>query len=183
LEACEDIKTVGRFTKMNELREKMGPFFTDDIPQPYPTKLRGFYSEPLFMDWMMGESELGDLAWKDHYAHLHEMAKAGAIGAMTLDICDREAAEQLEDFLEEKVIVFYLSNIFRFLERERDFSGRQNDVGLADITQAEKNSSRLTVRDKGVIIGDYFCKDKHHQPVQSQSLSEANAQDAKFSIS
>lgn len=64
------------------------------------------------------------------YSHLHDMARAGAIGAVTLDATDAAGWKQIGDVLNKrdlKIDGIYFSNIFLFLSHPFDWSGRPND--------------------------------------------------------
>ena len=64
--------------------------------------VRGLWTgeAPDFLSRWPWENRAGWLVNKDLYAHLHEMAKADAIGAVTLDITDRAAIDALSQRLQ-----------------------------------------------------------------------------------
>ncbi len=179
LEVCEDLETVGRFTRLAQERKNLGTCSSREIRKQNATKLRDFKSEKEFLDWMQKSvSDKADTQWKNYYSHLHEMAKAGAIGTMTFDICDNKAGDQLADCLEEKISLLYVSNIFRFLTTETDFANRENDGFQDNTSQAEKNLTRL-LGDDGIIVGDMFVLDRQYKRTETD-FGKANNIDLPF---
>lgn len=100
-----------------------------------------------------------DRTWmnKEAYAHLHDMARRGALAALTLDVCDPYATAQLANTLNEKlpssakVDIIYISNIFRFLSGHSDFSNRT--IEQADPWQARQNLLQLC-KERAVLVID-----------------------------
>ena len=128
------------------------------------------------LDWLNEKSvaRKADRRWiKYGYDHLHIMAKNGAIGAITLDVTDKKACQQLKSHLEKVryrtmsvdketpkkqgrgalVDIMYVSNIFDFLQESgcTDWSGRP----LVDATpeKARKNLETF-INPKGAKIID-----------------------------
>lgn len=94
-----------------------------------------------FTDWLKHTSAYTpEGQWMDNpklYGHVHQMAKEDAIGAITLDIANTKACDEVGNYLDERDVgvgTLYISNILNFMQplvRQRDFIGRQ----LADNTQ------------------------------------------------
>lgn len=111
----------------------------------------------LFKDEEVGNK--GDVLWLDSYDHLHQMAKNNAIGAITFDVCDMEAGEQLKTFLGEvktpsydgDVNCLYISNIFNFLKGDYDWSERVLQKETQTVDNAKFNLSRI-LNEKSMII-------------------------------
>ncbi len=99
------------------------------------TPIRGV---PKIHSWIM-EAQI-DSVFMGHYEHLHEMARSGNIGSITLDISDTQACRQLHElFMQEHragefpgADAMYVSNVFEFLSRPGkdlfDWAGRPVDI-------------------------------------------------------
>lgn len=120
-----------------------------------------------------------DTFWmKRGYEHLHLLAKHRAIGAVTLDVLDKKACQHLKNYLDNveyrpalvskdksstkeefsplasqkgtAIDMLYISNIFGFLDGEKDFSGR--DLKNATSKRARENLSMLLRSSESTII-------------------------------
>ena len=147
---------------------------------------RAFWKEPVGpwldaafepVNMKLGEHfRMVDRLWMARgYGHLHTLAKNDAIGALTLDVCDRAACNQLKDFLDHvtyrrvpadvaddpdnksgrmgrraRIKTLYISNIFRFLGKTRDWTGRYTDSMTPE--RARENLSQLLVSRRPQII-------------------------------
>jgi len=116
----------------------------------------------LYNGWMpivtpFNRKPLGELAWFDddnHYVHVHEMAKAGQIGALTLDVCDEISVLRLVESLEGRTVsALYISNIMRFFDKNSDWSGRNFDSDAPSAQKAKRVMSNLLLEDS-LIISD-----------------------------
>ena len=91
--------------------------------------------------WDTGYTFAGDkkthwLADPDNYAHLHQMAKAGAIGALTLDLLDGESCRSFAEYLESagsgRAGLIYLSNIGFYLRDNETMESLQKQDQSSD---------------------------------------------------
>lgn len=95
--------------------------------------LHTFISTPL-EQWRLHRNAGLHWVWdRDAYAHLHDMARRDAIGALTLDILDQEGWMQLAQHLDTNpcgapsgIKTIYLSNILTFLTGEDTFTCRRD---------------------------------------------------------
>ena len=106
-----------------------------------PVSYRGIDAPEEFQQWI-DDMLRGDRLWEEYYDHLHQLAKDDKLGAITLDVCDSSAAEQLSEFLtsigSSGVDYLYTSNVFNYLERDRDrWSKRGNTAPMSKKDQAE----------------------------------------------
>ena len=108
-----------------------------------------------FPSWL--KINLPDRGWfvGAQYDVLHEMAANGALGALTLDIADVSACNELADFTNSKNLkadFFHVSNIFDFMRGGVDWVGREGSPSLAQITQ--QNVRSLLKPETGRVVGD-----------------------------
>lgn len=116
--------------------------------------------------WIEQESVSSpDGAWMDDprlYSHIHRLAKADAIGAITLDVTSSSACDQVAQYLEdrdEKVGLLYTSNILNFMQpviRKTDFIGR--DVSDDMQQRAKENLFAWLDEDSHVIECDNLTR-------------------------
>ena len=98
-----------------------------------------------------------DRLWLRHgYEHLHDMAKNGAIGALTIDISDIPAWQELKTYLDTKNLkagIVYTSNIFDYMmARTMDWPHRMAREHRA--IHAVGNIARVTQPNITVINSD-----------------------------
>ena len=99
----------------------------------------------------------GELIWyadDEHYAYIHELAKSGNIGAMTLDLCDETSVLALADALDgQPVDTLYVSNIMRFFGDNTDWTSREFKSDIPSAQKAKHVLSNLLSEDS-LIVSD-----------------------------
>ncbi len=133
-------------------------FSLSDADPDYVPKVmgyRGLTSNEDLNRWLHMDSYQGDMMWQNFYSHIHDLAKDGSIAAITFDVCDYAAGQQLKQALNEEghshLDYIYISNIFNFLGGTSDFSTRFNAQGGLGVEGAKQNLSEVLNNDSLII--------------------------------
>lgn len=177
---------IASLDKLN--KDQKHKFLPDDICYERPLETIREKGRILFETGEdQGQMDLFGMRCDQDYGHLHQLAKAGAITPLTLDLKDAEGFEQLrlamKDFQkaacgrEETFFIssFYVSNILEFLHNRRDFNGVENMPKARDV--ALRNIGRLLSAffpkkdNKGPMVITY---DRTYNPQTLEGLTESS---------
>ncbi len=109
-----------------------------------------------------------ELIWYDddeHYNYVHQLAKAGKIGSLTLDVCDEISIASVVKVLgDTRLACLYVSNIFTFFENGSDWTDRNFSGRPIPTVQSAKTA-----------LGQLLCKDSliiSHNSVETNFWNE-----------
>lgn len=121
-----------------------------------PRSIRGLFREVHVTDSYPWWSDTVEWNWRGQdYPYLHMMAKNGAIGALTLDLTDAQAWDDLSNYMKtagREVCAIYVSNALTFLERGLCWS--QGEYNPHAAQSAHENFNRLARGASPFIIDD-----------------------------
>ena len=143
------------------------------VAGPLLKKDRGTYRGESVVTWL-GRQNRADQAWRnpESYKFLHQLALAGDMDAVTLDLLNKHDCQRLSgDFVvaDASTVVVYASNIRLFLFGNEDFTGRKG-VPANDETFWENISALAGGRASYVVEGGEIHTLPARRPAPQQVL-------------
>ena len=155
-ESLEEIRKKTYAAATNASLHQYFQGVTDPIRAGYTYKYGMPFAGDLPIITTLVRKPPAELIWyvdDKHYDYIHQLAKAGKIGALTLDVCDEiSVARVVETLGDKRLTCLYVCNILNFFENNSDWTERTFDKTEPPSLEKAKRVLGQLLSDESLII-------------------------------